>query len=501
MSKPSTVLAFDLGASSGRAIVGRLDSEAGQLTIEEIHRFPNDPVKVGDRLHWDILRLFHEIKQGILKAKHLGYAQDVESLAIDSWAVDFGLLAASGELLGNPYHYRDHQTDGVMEQVISQIGRDKLFSKTGLQFLQFNSIYQLFALKERNPSLLAQADTLLMIPDLLRYFLTGEKHSEYTNATTTQLLNASSRQWDRELLDQLGLPAELLLPPVPSGTKVGSLTPAICEELDTASIPVIAVGEHDTASAVVAVPALEQDFAFLSCGTWSLLGTETSAPVLSEQALEWNFTNEGGVYGTNRLLKNIMGLWLIQECKRAWDKEGKSLSFADLVKLAERAKPFQCFIDPDDDAFLNPDHMPKQIQQYCRDTQQRVPQTEGEIIRCVLESLALKYRLILERTERLAGKSYTGLHIVGGGIQNELLCQFTASAIQREVWAGPVEGSALGNLVVQWITLGYIANLSEARKLIRNSFPVKTYTPTDDGEAWEEAYAIFGEMVSRSTVK
>ncbi|GGI44547.1 L-fuculose kinase [Paenibacillus marchantiophytorum] len=499
MSNFSSVLAFDLGASSGRAIVGRLDSEAGWITIEEVHRFSNDPVKVGDRLHWDILRLFHELKQGILQTKHLGYT-DIESLAIDSWAVDFGLLAASGELLGNPYHYRDHQTDNVMDKVITSIGREKLYATTGLQFLQFNSIFQLVAIQQRNPELLKRAETFLMIPDLLRYFLTGEKHSEFTNASTTQLLNATTKAWDTELLEQLGLPGEILLQPVASGTRVGALTPDICEELDVASIPVIAVGEHDTASAVVAVPALDEDFAFLSCGTWSLLGTETDAPVLSEQAQAWNFTNEGGVYGTNRLLKNIMGLWLIQECKRTWDKEGKNISFAELVKLAEPVKPFQFFIDPDDDMFLNPAHMPKQIQQYCRDTNQIFPETEGEIVRCILESLAMKYRYIFERTEQLTGKSYQGLHIVGGGIQNELLCQFTASAIQREVWAGPVEGSALGNLVVQWIALGYIADLREARKLIRNSFPVKTYTPQGSA-GWQEAYARFEQVASRSTVK
>ncbi|MEC0230137.1 rhamnulokinase [Paenibacillus alba] len=499
VSKLSSVLAFDLGASSGRAIVGRLDSEAGRVTIEEIHRFSNDPVQVGNHLHWDILRLFHELKQGILQTKHLGYT-DIESLAIDSWAVDFGLLAANGELLGNPYHYRDHQTDTVMDKVIAAIGRDKLYAKTGLQFLQFNSVFQLAAIKERNPELLERAKTFLMIPDLLRYFLTGEKHSEFTNATTTQLLNATTGAWDAELLQQLGLPGDILLHPVASGTRVGALTEDLCSELDVAPIPVIAVGEHDTASAVVAVPALDENFAFLSCGTWSLLGTETSAPILSEQALSWNFTNEGGVYGTNRLLKNIMGLWLIQECKRTWDKEGKNIGFAELVKLAEPVKPFQSFIDPDDDMFLNPAHMPKQIQQYCRDTNQFVPQTEGEIVRCILESLALKYRFILERTEQLSGITYQGLHIVGGGIQNELLCQFTANAIQREVWAGPVEGSALGNLVVQWIALGYIANLREARKLIRNSFPVKTFIP-EDGAGWQAAYITFCQVASRSTVK
>lgn len=495
MSKKPTVLAFDLGASSGRAIVGQLDTEAGQLTMKEIHRFPNDPVKVGEHLYWDILRLFHEIKLGILKAKHSGY-KNIESLGIDSWAVDFGLIGPSGELLGNPYHYRDHQTDGILEEATRQIGREKIFSKTGLQFLPFNTIYQLFALKKRNPALLEQAETLLMIPDLLRYFLTGERNNEYTNSSTTQLLNPVTRDWDKELLSELGISSRLLLPPVPSGTRTGSLMESICEELNIASIPVIAVGEHDTASSVAAVPSIQEDFAYMSSGTWSLLGTELDAPIFSEKALEWNFTNEGGVYGKNRLLKNIMGLWLIQECKRTWEKEGNNFSFADLVMLAQQSKPFQCFIDPDDSAFLNPVHMPKQIQQYCHATNQFIPQTEGEIARCILESLALKYRLVFERTEQLSRKTFSGLHMVGGGIQNELLCQFTANAIQREVWAGPTEASALGNLIVQFITLGYIDNLSEARSIILKSFPIKTYTP-ENQEGWLQAYQTFCQMTSR----
>jgi rhamnulokinase len=495
----ATVLAFDLGASSGRAVIGKLEggseSEAGvpRLTIEEVHRFPNDPVQVGNHLHWDILRLLHEIKQGILKAGHAGHAS-IESLAIDSWAVDFGLLDASGQLLGNPYHYRDHHTDGIMEEVCEQIGREQLYDITGLQFLPFNTIYQLAALKKQGSVQLQQADKLLMIPDLLRYFLTGQLMSEGTNASTTQLVNARTGQWDEALLEKLGLSSSLFLQPAEAGAPAGTLSDEICSELGVSAIPVIAVGEHDTASAVAAVPATEEHFAYLSCGTWSLLGTEIQQPVLTKQALDWNFTNEGGVNGTFRLLRIILGLWLVLSCKRAWDKAGKGYSFPQLVEMAEQAKPFAAFVDPDDAAFLNPVHMPEQVQAYCRATGQYVPQTPGEIIRVILESLAMQYRTVLERTEHLSGQSFKGLHMVGGGINNELLCRFTANAIGRPVWAGPVEASAIGNLVVQYMALGHISSLQEARTIIRESFPLHTYDP-EQQEAWEQAYRTYQSVV------
>lgn len=488
-----SVLAFDLGASSGRAIIGHYDAARRKLAVEEIHRFPNDPVRVHDRLHWDILRLFHEIKQGILQAKKAGHA--VESLAIDSWAVDFGLIGANGELLANPYHYRDRQVDGIMEEVTAQIGRERIFASTGLQFLPFNTIYQLVALKRRNPRLLTDARKLLMIPDLLRYFLTGEQLGEYTNATTTQLLGARSREWDAALLAELGLPAGILPEIVPSGTKVGRLAPSVCEELGVPAIPVIAVGEHDTASAVAAVPAKgDEPFAYLSSGTWSLMGTETAQPVLSEAALRLNFTNEGGVYDTFRVLKNIMGLWLVQECRRCWAKEGRDYTYAQLVELAEEAEPFRSLIDPDHPGFLNPPHMPGQIRDFCRSTGQPEPETPGQMIRCVLESLALKYRMVLEWTEKLAGTTFSGLHIVGGGIHNELLCQFTADAINRPVWAGPAEASAIGNIAVQYIALGYINGLKEAREIIGRSFPLRTYKPRRTLD-WQQSYAAFRALV------
>ncbi len=517
MHKESIILAFDLGASSGRAIIGKYDLGKRLVEIEEIHRFPNEPVQVDGHLHWDFLRLLGEVKQGIVKAKQLGYEQ-IESIAIDSWAVDFGLIDANGQLLGNPYHYRDILTDGIMEQAVEKLGRERLYASSGLQFLPFNTIYQLYALKLHNPELLARADKLLMIPDLLRYYLTDEMHSEFTNATTTQLLNASTHAWDEDILSELGIPAEILIPPVRSGTVVGRLSPSICAELGVEAIPVIAVGEHDTASAVAAVPAVgsrSEDgertgdadssaavgagsghFAYLCSGTWSLMGTEVRQPVLSEQALALNFTNEGGVYHTYRLLKNIMGLWLVQECRRVWEKEGHSWSFVELVELAEQAVPFQSMIDPDHSMFLSPAHMPEQIQQYCRDSSQYVPVTPGAIMRCVLESLALKYRMVLEWTEQLSGQHYAGLHLVGGGSNNGLLNQFTANAIARPVWVGPTEASAIGNLFVQWITLGHVSDMNEARSIIRQSFPIETYTPQDN-EQWTEAIERFRTLVAK----
>jgi rhamnulokinase len=489
----TSVLAFDLGASSGRAMIGQWDGEL--LKLEEIHRFPNDPVLVGERLQWDILRLYHEIKQGILKAKQKQIP--LQSLGIDSWAVDFGIIGSQGELIENPTHYRDRRNNGVMEKVTQQLGKERIFIRTGIQFLPFNTLFQLVAMKQTDSFALKHGKKLLMIPDLLRYFLTGEMHSEFTNASTTQMYNPSSGNWDRDLLDVLGLPSDLLVDIVAPGSVVGRLQASVCEELGVNSIMVIAVGEHDTASAVAAVPAADMDFAYLICGTWSLLGTELDHPILDELALKHNFTNEGGVEGTFRLLKNIMGLWLLQECKRAWDKAGNVQSFAELVKQAEQAEPFLSLIDPDDVMFLNPKDMPEQIKLYCKASGQTEPQTEGQIVRCILESLALKYKRVLGLTETLANKSFEGLHMTGGGINNTLLCQFTANAIGKTVWAGPTEGSAIGNVLMQFIAAGVFRDLAEARAAVRHSFPIVTYEPdTSNQSSWNEAYVHFLQLVS-----
>ncbi|MCQ6562938.1 rhamnulokinase [Paenibacillus mendelii] len=481
-----SILAFDLGASSGRALIGRLTDR--KIEVEELHRFPNDPVQVGDRLHWDILRLVHEIKQGLLKAKHQDIA--IKSIAIDSWAVDFGFIGKNGELIGNPYHYRDRHTDGAMEELFAELPAEEIFGRTGIQFLQFNTIFQLYALKKANSPWLAQADRFLMIPDLLRYFLTGEMHNEFSNATTTQLYNPIKGDWDGELLEKLGIPRAWFGNILQPGTSAGMLSSSICSELGIDSIPVYAVAEHDTGSAVAAVPALDRSFAYLSCGTWSLMGTEVDQPVINDLARELNFTNEGGVDGTFRLLKNIMGLWVLQECRREWERTGKSYTFPELVASAEKAAPFAAFIDPDDAMFLHPGDMPAQIRSYCQQTGQKPPEDVGAIVRCILESLALKYRYVLGLTERLSGQQFNGLHMVGGGIHNTLLCAWSANAIGKPVWAGPAEGSAIGNLIVQWIAQGELSDIWEARKVIRESFPVTVYEPENPAE-WEQAYGHF----------
>ncbi|WP_435163318.1 rhamnulokinase [Paenibacillus glycanilyticus] len=487
----SDILAFDLGASSGRAILGSLKD--GKIVTEELHRFPNDPVQTGDRLHWDILRLYHEIKQGLLKAKHKGIQP--LSIGIDSWAVDYGLIAADGSLLGNPLHYRDRSSTGMMERLQEELTPAEIFNRTGIQFLPFNTIYQLYAAKLNQSPQLAAAKRFLMIPDLLRYFLTGEMHNEFSNATTTQLYNPLKQEWDGELLQHLGLSQSLFGQVLQPGSPAGNLQPSVQEELGLGPIAVHAVAEHDTASAVVAVPALERSFAYLSCGTWSLLGTEILEPIMTAEAAQLNFTNEGGFGGTYRLLKNIMGLWILQESRREWERSGQDYSFSELVKLAGEAPAFTAFIDPDDPVFMAPGDMPARVKEYCRKTNQPVPEDAGTLVRCILESLAFKYRYVLEMTERLSGKQFNGLHMVGGGIHNTLLCQWTANAIGKPVWAGPAEGSAIGNLAVQWIARGEFADIWEARRVIRDSFPVTIYGP-QQGEAWYDGYGRFLEITA-----
>lgn len=488
-----SVLAYDLGAGSGRALLGQLNDRG--IETSEIHRFKNEPVKVGERMHWDILRLHHELLQGLTLVKQQG--EKPESLGIDSWGVDFGLLGSNGELLGNPYHYRDTQFNGMMDQVRQELSSQRIFERTGIQFLSFNTLYQLATLQRSGSPLLHEAERFLMIPDLLRYFLTGEAVNEFTNATTTQLYNPSAGQWDSELLAHIRISEKLFGEAVLPGTRVGQLRSSICNELGLSPIPVIAVAEHDTGSAVVAVPATERSFAYLSCGTWSLMGTEIDHPAISSQSLALNFTNEGGAGGTFRLLKNIMGLWILQESMREWERQGQGISYDALLAKAEQAPPFASLFDPDDELFMPAGDMTKRIRQYCRDTGQVVPEDQGAIARAILESLALKYRRVLEWTEQLSGQTFNGLHMVGGGIQNRLLCQWTANSIGKPVWAGPAEGSAIGNMAVQWMASGAFKDIWEARKAIRDSFPVTTYEP-QDRSIWEDAYGRFLRVTASS---
>jgi rhamnulokinase len=479
-------LAVDLGASGGKAFACRFDGR--RLEVREIYRFPNDPVRASGHLHWDILRLLHELKQAIGAAIHSHFGE-IASIGIDTWAVDFGLVDRHDELLGNPYHYRDEQTQGVMEAVLEIVPREEIFARTGIQFMPLNTLYQLYAIKQRNPSLLDRTEMLLMIPDLLRFFLTGEHSSEYTNASTTQFLNIESGDWDVGLLDQLNLPTHLLTEIVPPATPAGRLLRSVAAEIGSCEIPLTTVASHDTASAVAAVPA-EGEFAYLSCGTWSLLGTEVSRPIVDERTLGWNFTNEGGIGGAYRLLKNIMGLWLIEGCRRRWERDGIWSGYEAMTIVVSEATPFRSLIDADDPRFLNPPDMPGEIAASCRESGQLVPETPAAIMRCVLESLALTYRLVLKRTEQLSGRHFAGLHVVGGGTRNTLLMQFTANAIQRPVWSGPAEATAVGNLLAQLIAAGRISSVAEGRQLVRDSFPLAIFEPQQT-DAWDAAYDRF----------
>lgn len=491
-------LAVDLGASGGTVLSAQYDGE--RLTLDEIHTFRNEPVKVHTTLYWDILRLFHEIKRGIgqavIQAKVDGRA--ITTLGIDSWAVDYGLLDRSGHLLGNPVHYRNDVHAKAMKALLEQIPRRHIFQKTGIQFMPINTIFQLKALQEMGHPHLEQAHTLLMIPDLLHYFLTGEKVTEMTNASTTQLFAPTKGTWSWELIDQLGLPRDIFTPIVDPGTVLGRVLPSVSDELGGLNGDVIAVATHDTGSAVAAIPAGSDKFAYLSCGTWSLLGTEVTEPVISDQALQLNFTNEGGVNGTFRLLKNIMGLWLLQEVKRVWEQEGHVYSWQELTDLTSAADPFVSFVDPDAPEFLTPGDMPGRICAYCRKTGQPIPETRGALLRCVTESLALKYRLVLELLEELTGERLSVLHMVGGGIRNELLCQWTANACGRPVIAGPIEASSLGNILVQLMASGEVASLTEGRALIARSVRLKTYEP-QERQRWDDAYGTFQRLTQRQS--
>lgn len=491
MAEKCKVLAFDFGASSGRAMLFTFDGKT--LSIEEMHRFSNDPVMVDGNFHWDVLRLFHEIKTGILKTVNAGH-RDIISIGIDTWGVDFGLFDKNGKLLGNPYHYRDSRTDGMLEQADREMGKQYIFDHTGIQFNFFNTLFQLMAM--RGEPVMDIAEHLLFMPDIFNYFLTGNMKNEYTEASTSQLLDANKKEWDTELMQKAGIPTHLFGEIVQPGTVVGYLTDALCEELGCPKIPVIAIGSHDTASAVASVPVPEAyPYAYISTGTWALMGAELDKPEITESSYRYNFTNEGGVCGKIRFLKNIMGLWIVQESKRQWEREGKSFTFNDLEQAARAAAPHQSFIDPDDHSFAAPGNMPERIREFCRKTGQPVPQTEGEVIRCAMESLAFKCRMVADALEDVQGKSLEAVHMLGGGIKDTMFCEFVACATGKRVLAGPVEATSTGNAVMQLMAMNKITDLSAARSIIRDSFPIKTYEPTDKA-AWEEAYKTYKTLVT-----
>jgi len=469
-----------------------------RLALEELHRFSNDPVRLCGTLYWDILRILHEIKQGLTKASQY----DIASIGIDTWGVDFGLLDSGGRLLENPVHYRDARTRGAIEAVGEVFTLRELYAETGLQFMECNTMFQLYALKQQRPELLDRADRLLFLPDLLGYFLTGRQATELSIARTSQLLNIHTLDWSPRVFDTLGLPRGLFGEIVPSGTLLDTLLPELQEETGLKPVPVISVCGHDTQSAVCAVPALEDDFAFLSSGTWSLFGTELDRPIVDGASFALNITNEGG-FGKTRFLKNITGLWLIQESRRFWNRYGGSYSYADLERLALEAPAFARFIDPDDPAFASHGDIPSRICSYCEQTGQSAPMAAdghaaldvGETVRCIYESLAMKYRATLEKLQACTGKVYPRLHVVGGGVKDGLLCQMAANACGVPVLAGPAEATVLGNVLAQMIAGGELSGLAQAREVVRGSFEVREYG-VEDKEEWAKGYKKFVEITA-----
>jgi rhamnulokinase len=471
------VLAVDLGAESGRVI--RVGFDGSQFQFEEVHRFPNIPVQAGNTLYWDVLRLWHEITTGIHAA-----GKQVAGIGVDTWGVDFAFLDRDGNLLANPVHYRDRRTDGMFEWVFERVPRRTVFERTGIQFMVINALYQLASLVKNQSPLLESASTLLPIPDLFNYWLSGTKSAEFSHVTTSQCYNPRKGNWDYETLHTLGFPTHILPNMIQPGTLIG----------DYHGIPVIAPATHDTGSAVVGVPTTTSNYAYLSSGTWSLIGLEVKEPVINDAAYTANVTNEGGAYGTFRLLKNVMGLWIAQQCRATWQQEGTDYSYDQLTTAAMDAEPFRSLIDPDDPAFLPPGDMPARIREFCARTGQPQPETIGQIMRTVYESLALKYRYALDRLVNLAGHDVDHLHIIGGGSQNRLLNQMTTDATGRVVITGPVEATALGNAIVQFIALGELDNIAQARSILSQTMGTETYTPRQSAE-WQDAFERFTRYV------
>lgn len=489
-----TIIAVDIGASSGRLILGWV--EEGKLQLKEVHRFKNAMTMVGDHYKWDVDNLFDEIVEGLM-ALNTCSDHSFSSIGVDTWAVDYALLDQLGGKIGGVYAYRDHRTDHTMAKVFETLNQSIIYEKTGIQFLQFNSIFQLYEHVRDNENDFERAEDFLMVPDYLNYRLSGIKAIEYTNATSTQLLNVHTKDWDQELLDFVGVPSRIMSKPVQAGTILGNLKELYQNKTNLKDLKVIAPATHDTGSAVVSVPAIDDEFAYISSGTWSLMGIESMEPITSELARKHNFTNEGGAYGSYRFLKNIMGLWLIQEVVRLYD--GK-YSFAEFVKLAHEAEPFRSLIDPNDARFLNPDNMIKEIQGFCDETCQPIPQTPGQVARCIYESLALLYKEVLESLVEIRGKSITKIHIIGGGCQNDMLNQMCADMTGCQVLAGPIEATAIGNIAVQMITLGWVEDMSEARKMIRDSFDIKIFTP-EHVENSEAIYTKFKQLGGKKDEK
>jgi len=480
-------IAVDLGAESGRVMLGRVAH--GRLDLEQVNRFANGPIEQDGSLRWDFDRLLSDIKTGIgLAAQKAG--GKVQGIGVDTWGVDFGLLGTDGMLIERPYHYRDSRTNGMMDKAFAIMPKRRVYENTGIQFMQLNSLYQLLAMRLAGSETLAKASKLLFMADLFTYFLCGKAIGEYTMASTSQMMDMKTGQWSQAIFDELSLPMKIMPEITMPGAIVGKLTAEVAREIGCDRIPVIAIGSHDTASAVLGVPGGGDRWAYLSSGTWSLMGVELPQAIVNDKSFGYEFTNEGGVENTIRLLKNIMGLWLVQECKRQWQREGQDLSYAELTQMATEAKPFFGYVDCDNSDFLAPGDMPSRINKCLADTRQQPTQDKGQMVRLVLESLALKYRSVLGAIEDVTGKRIEVLHIVGGGIQNGLLCQFTADATGRKVITGPIEATASGNILMQAKAVGQLQSIDEARQVVRNSFDLKEYRPQNP-DLWNRQYDTF----------
>lgn len=480
-------LAFDLGASSGRAILGTLVND--RLELAEIHRFTNQMQLINGHYFWNIFSLFNELKIGLKKCVK-DYGVQPESIGIDTWGVDFVHLTKEDLVLSLPYAYRDSRTNTAMDDLFSMIPREEVYAQTGIQFMQFNSLFQLFSMVKDKSSLLEITDSILFMPDALNFLFSGVKKSEFSIASTSQMILPGTCEWNYDLIEKAGIPRHILQEIILPGTILGNIREEVAGETGSKPVPVIAVAGHDTGSAVVSVPCSQDNFAYISSGTWSLMGIESQKPLISEQTLELNFTNEGGVGGTTRFLKNIMGMWLIQEVQRIWEEQGTKYTWPEMVELARKSEPFKFLINPDDSMFLNPRDMTQAVRDFCHQTEQGIPQTHGEVIRCIYDSLALKYRFTMEQIGDITSQSIEVLHIIGGGANNHFLNQLTADATGLKVIAGPTEATAIGNIMIQAKALGYVGSLAEIRQIIARSSELIQFIPSKELD-WEDAYNRF----------
>lgn len=481
MKETTHFFAVDLGATSGRTILGSING--GKLQQRELTRFPNHIIGTGGHFYWDIYALYHEIIRGLKVVADEGIK--LTSIGIDTWGVDFVCMGKDGGLLRNPYCYRDPHTEGAMEEYFKLVPKECVYEKTGIQFMNFNSLFQLFAMHCHNDSALEAANKILFIPDALMYMLTGNAVCEYTILSTSQMLNPHTRRIDPELIEAVGLREEQFGSYVTPGDTVGTLSPEVQRQTGLGPIPVVAVAGHDTASAVAAVPAQDERYAYLSCGTWSLLGIESRKAIINEQSFEYNFTNEGGIEGTTRFLKNICGMWLLERCRQEWTDAPENVN--DINREAMLAEPFRSLINPDDPRFANPTSMVEAIQGFCRETGQPVPITYRQIARCIFESLALRYRQVVDYLRELAPFPIEKLHVIGGGTYNHYLMQMTANSLNMPVLTGPVEGTAIGNIMLQAKAAGLVSDIFQMRRIIAESIEMKTYFPKDT-EEWDKAY-------------